>query len=168
MRDHRDFAFFAYDQWADKGSGGLVLDVGARDDACKAMLEERGFVWEALDPVPQHPHVKVGRMEAMPLADNTYDLVWACHSFEHCERPVDALREMRRVLKPGGWIFLTLPCPCEHHILKSDDDHIFVLTPMQLLRLIHYTGFMQGGAFADTQPWHNGNTHTTIVGVGRK
>jgi SAM-dependent methyltransferase len=45
-----------------------------------------------------------------PLPDDTYDAVVLTEVFEHLrDYPVTALKEARRVLKPGGSLFLTTP-----------------------------------------------------------
>ena len=45
----------------------------------------------------------------LPFADATFDVVACVEGIEHLERPVDALREFRRVLRPGGTLVLTTP-----------------------------------------------------------
>nr|BBH92918.1 SAM-dependent methyltransferase [Thermogemmatispora argillosa] len=53
-------------------------------------------------------HKVVGRAEALPFADRTFDLVTCAWVLEHLERPEPVFREISRVLKPGGrFIFLT-------------------------------------------------------------
>ncbi len=144
VNNHRDYMLEAFDLWIQEQSyapqGKLLLDVGCQSDVFKKPLEERGFVWQGTDANPMTSDVIRARMEDMPgIPSETYDLIFVCHSFEHCERPIDALREMRRILKPGGWIFLGTPYPCKHHILEADVDHIFVLNTMQMCRLMVYT-----------------------------
>lgn len=48
----------------------------------------------------------IGDFSRLPLADGSTDLVTSYMVAEHMERPVHALREIRRVLKPGGRIVL--------------------------------------------------------------
>jgi ubiquinone/menaquinone biosynthesis C-methylase UbiE len=47
-----------------------------------------------------------GDAERLPFADGSFDVVIANDSLEHFGNPEGALRELARVLKPGGSIFL--------------------------------------------------------------
>lgn len=46
---------------------------------------------------------------SLPFKDGEFDLVFAHAVFEHLKEPVAALREIRRVLKPGGLVALRSP-----------------------------------------------------------
>jgi len=48
-------------------------------------------------------------MYALPYADHTFDAVILSEILEHVERDVDGLREVYRVLKPGGVVAITVP-----------------------------------------------------------
>jgi len=43
---------------------------------------------------------------AMPFKDGEFDAIWSIWVLEHVPNPESALREMRRVVKPGGVILL--------------------------------------------------------------
>jgi SAM-dependent methyltransferase len=45
----------------------------------------------------------------LPFADNSVDLIFANWVLEHVENPDNFMREMRRVLKPGGWFCARTP-----------------------------------------------------------
>src|SRR5262249_28556228 len=48
-------------------------------------------------------------MREIPLADETFDIVFASHVLEHIKDDMTALKEVRRVLKPGGIAILPVP-----------------------------------------------------------
>jgi len=51
----------------------------------------------------------VSDITAIPVPTATYDVVLCTEVLEHVPEPIAALREMARLLKPGGRLFLTAP-----------------------------------------------------------
>ncbi len=47
--------------------------------------------------------------EELPLADSSIDRILMMHSLEHSENPIESLREMWRVLAPGGRLVIVVP-----------------------------------------------------------
>lgn len=45
----------------------------------------------------------------MPFDDNAYDIVFCNHVLEHVDDEMQSLREIYRVLKPGGWAIMQVP-----------------------------------------------------------
>jgi len=56
----------------------------------------------------KHPDVTYleGSAEAIPLPDESCDLVWLFLTIHHWTDPLQGLREVRRVLRPGGTVVL--------------------------------------------------------------
>ena len=52
------------------------------------------------------PDLRQADILSMPFADGSFDVVMAAHVIEHLPDPQLALKEMVRVLKPGGMLFL--------------------------------------------------------------
>jgi len=52
---------------------------------------------------------QTGDIQAIDHADATFDTVFSCETIEHVPDPPKAVRELGRVLKPGGRLFLTTP-----------------------------------------------------------
>jgi len=50
-----------------------------------------------------------GDAQALPFADQSFDIVVSCETIEHLPEVQTALREMWRVTRPGGKFFLTTP-----------------------------------------------------------
>jgi ubiquinone/menaquinone biosynthesis C-methylase UbiE len=55
-----------------------------------------------------HPRVKYikGSAEEIPLEDGSFDLVWASMIIHHVSEPDMAAKEIYRIVKPGGKVFL--------------------------------------------------------------
>lgn len=88
-----------------------VLDIGAGPGYQTQWLIENGKQAVAFDLVP--PRVDVpnaqGDAHALPFDDASVDAVWTHHAFEHMRDPLGGLMEISRVLKPGGYLFFTVP-----------------------------------------------------------
>ena len=58
-----------------------------------------------------HPPVAwaISDIQAIGIRDATFDTVISCETIEHVPDPRQALRELARVLKPGGRLLLTTP-----------------------------------------------------------
>ena len=72
---------------------------------------------------------------------NKFDFIFMCHSAEHFINPIVAWKNIYNALEKGGTVVSVTPDSCEHHILKADTDHLFVLNPMQWERILFYCGF---------------------------
>lgn len=56
--------------------------------------------------LPKLVTFQYGLAYSLPFEDNSYDFVHASQVVVHLERPIEALKEMERVCKPGGYIFV--------------------------------------------------------------
>lgn len=45
----------------------------------------------------------------LPFDDEVFDIVISNETFEHIQEPLLALRELRRVTRPEGWVFISFP-----------------------------------------------------------
>ncbi|WP_049927928.1 methyltransferase domain-containing protein [Halopiger goleimassiliensis] len=54
-------------------------------------------------------HFHRGDAERLPFATDSFDVVWSSGSIEYWPNPILALREFRRVLKPGGQVLVVGP-----------------------------------------------------------
>jgi SAM-dependent methyltransferase len=44
-----------------------------------------------------------------PFEDNSFDLIEAYHVLEHLDKPFDTMKELHRILKPGGSLIIKVP-----------------------------------------------------------
>ena len=96
-----------------------ILDVGTSVGTNLRMLRDLGFA--RIIGVDQSPEairfcaekdlgeVQLGDVCALPFGDRRFDLVIATDVLEHVQEDLSALRELRRVLKPGRYLLLTVP-----------------------------------------------------------
>lgn len=88
-------------------AGKKVLEVGAGS----GLLQDQVSDYTGLDISPtarrffHKPFVEASATE-MPFPDATFDGLWSVWVLEHIPNPERALEEMRRVIKPGGYLLL--------------------------------------------------------------
>lgn len=81
--------------------GSLCLDLGCGAGDYRQPLETAGYRWIGFDY--GHPKAPLwADAHALPFPDCTFDFVISLAVLEHIEYPAVMLREVRRVLKPGG------------------------------------------------------------------
>jgi SAM-dependent methyltransferase len=94
-----------------------ILDVGCGTGANLVRLSDFGDA-EGVDISPDAlkfcrerglNNVRLGAAEALPYEDGEFDLVTALDVVEHIDDDVAGLREMHRVLRPGGRVLLFVP-----------------------------------------------------------
>lgn len=73
-------------------------------------------------------HFIQANAEFIPLNDNFFDVIICTHSFHHYRHPVKALREMRRLLKPGGKVYILDPS-ADNWIIRVSNPIIKLLEP---------------------------------------
>lgn len=97
--------------------GAFAREYGLRDKRVLEVGAGRGYLqdvvrdYTALDISPtarrffRKPFV-LGSATDLPFADGSFDAVWTIWVLEHVPNPEQAMSEMRRVLKPGGVLYL--------------------------------------------------------------
>jgi SAM-dependent methyltransferase len=134
---NRDFLELMSRRWK-LGAVGRVLDIGCglgHWSACLAPFlpagceltgvdREARWVDEARHRSAAHPHLRctfvTGEAERLPFADESFDLVTCQTVLIHVREPVVALREMLRVLRPGGLLAVAEPNNVAVNLVRSD------------------------------------------------
>jgi Methyltransferase domain len=59
-------------------------------------------------------------IQNLPFEDGSYDLVFASHVLEHIRDDRQAIKEIRRILRPGGSAVLAVPIVCDKTVEYSE------------------------------------------------
>ncbi|MDC3196075.1 class I SAM-dependent methyltransferase [Flavobacteriaceae bacterium] len=79
-----------------------------------------------------------GELHNMPIPNDEFDYVLCTQVLEHLELPFESLKDLNRVLKPGGEIFISVPfCQNEH----QEPYDFFRYTSYGLKSLLSRSGF---------------------------
>ena len=68
-----------------------------------------------------HERVVTGSGYQLPFQDGSFDMVALFDVIEHIEDDLQVLKEVRRVLKPGGQVFISVPA---YQFLFSQNDRV--------------------------------------------
>lgn len=143
---------------ANLGVTGRVLDIGCSTGLFLSMLPEQ--TWERIgvdiSPVAAREarerfrlDVHVGDVKSAGFPDEHFDLVTLWHTLEHIPDPIQTLAEVRRILKPSGYLVIAVPNGDslqlqlfrEHWFFLSDPSHLTYFSPRTLTMALHACGF---------------------------
>jgi len=101
-------------RWFEGLDRGRVLDCPCGTGALAHELAAAGFTVTGADLGRRsegrgYRRVRADLNRPLPFAPGRFDVVACIEGVEHLERPVDALREFRRMLRNGGTLVLTTP-----------------------------------------------------------
>jgi ubiquinone/menaquinone biosynthesis C-methylase UbiE len=136
-----------------------VLDLGCGTGEMAAKLMERGYeVWglDIAEPMVRYARdrcgsdrFRVGDIEHLPFRDETFDAIVCLGVIEYLDTDECALREMRRVLKPGGRAVISTPSATS--LLHHMDSVALGLTAVARL-LYHVVKYRTHGSKAAVAP----------------
>ncbi len=85
------------------------LEAGFLADRTSAEVHGIDLVRQFHPWAAQRAHLRSYDGRRLPYPDGWFDAVYSYHVLEHVESPADAAAELRRVLRPGGIIYLGVP-----------------------------------------------------------
>jgi SAM-dependent methyltransferase len=94
---------------------------------------------------PDSPHALtsvdvLATADSIPLEDATFETALLSEVIEHLESPLDALREVHRLLTPGGRLIVTTPFVW---VLHEQPRDFYRYTPFALRWLLEQAGFTE-------------------------
>jgi SAM-dependent methyltransferase len=102
------------------GSGRTLADLVAYGEVSGIELHEDAAEVARLRG---HGEVRVGRLEELPWADASFDLITCLDVIEHTPDDRTALAELLRVCRPGGWLLVTVPAYPALWSLHDEANH---------------------------------------------
>ncbi len=138
---------------------GRILDVGAGHQPYRSLIESDSNITQYV-PLDLHDnkHYKDAEFTwdgiTMPFDGNSFDSAMATEVLEHCPDPTTTLKEVSRVLKPGGTFFFTVPFIWPLHDCPYDE---YRYTPWSLQRHLTAAGFQ------DIKVWPTGGWDTAVA-----
>jgi predicted SAM-dependent methyltransferase len=106
------------------------------------LLERFGFthlegVDKFIEKTITYPSGLTIHRSEMSELNRSYDIVMSHHVFEHLPDPLEAIKDMARLTKPGGYVFIRMPnadsFAKEHYGINwinwDPPRHVFVHTP---------------------------------------
>lgn len=102
--------------------GSRVLDAGAGDCPYHSYFGQACYEATDLCQVEKNYGMLsfVSNLENIPVRSDSYDLLFCSQTLEHIQNPNMVMNEFERVLKPGGFLWLTAPFYYEEHEIPYD------------------------------------------------
>jgi SAM-dependent methyltransferase len=137
---------------------GRILDVGCGPGKVLRVLREQGWDAYGVDfssvavEYARSMHglnVTLGDLFEAAYKDTFFDVVLFNHALEHMYNPVETLREVYRILKPGGLLLINIPNAGSFEarvfgkwwVQWDVPRHLFHFTKETMARLLARTGF---------------------------
>ncbi len=141
--------------------GGTILDVGCGNGEMLTRYARLGWKTFGVEISPASAkfaaeaghEMVVGEIFDGHYADEQFDAVTLWDSLEHIHNPMEVIQEVKRVLKPGGRIYISVPNVGSKYAKKFRDKWYMFTAPVHYY---HYTGetltkLLKNAGFSDVE-----------------
>ncbi len=139
--NERTFLYRHLSAFAARLNYDLVLDVGAGMRQYKGLFVD--YCYQSCDVEDgfhsRQKHDFWASIYNIPKRDNLFDVVLMLQVLEHLEFPLEGLKEVNRILKQDGVVFLSVPQAAGDHF---EPHHYFNFTQYGLKSVLEQAGFV--------------------------
>lgn len=96
-----------------------VLHIAPEYCFIKRFMKQKNLDYFSADLESPLARVKLD-VQDIPFEDNTFDILFCNHTMEHVDDDIKALKELYRVLKPGGWGIIISPINIDRKTTYED------------------------------------------------
>jgi SAM-dependent methyltransferase len=138
-------------------SNGAALEVGCGSATYLNFLKRYGWQVTGVDLSPYAARaakehfdidVFVGELQDAPFSKDQFDYILMSHVVEHFTNPLESMKKIREILKPGGIAYIEVPNAESFESEKSGQfwygwdapRHLFMFTPSTLGKLLSQSG----------------------------
>ena len=135
---------FVYEVSKKVPANSLLLDAGAGESVYKKFFAHCNY--KAIDLAVGESRWNysnldyVGPLDDMPIEDDLFDAVLCTQVLEHLEWPRESVKEMHRILKLGGMLYMTVPMAQNEHQIPYD---FFRYTSYGIKSICEHAGFKE-------------------------
>lgn len=138
----------------------VVLDVGGGTRFAKWLAKYKNLFadcdYRTMDYDSSTGADVVGDIHNIPIADDSIDAVICSSVLEHVTNPALAVEEIKRILKPGGKLFIYVPSVYPYHARKGhypdywrffDDALLFLCRDFSSIEICKFGGYFKALSF---------------------
>lgn len=156
---------------------GALLDIGPNTGTCLALARERGWQTYGVEINAEAArycreqrglNVISGVLGSQTYAENSFDIILMGDVIEHLRDPLDLMRLVERILKPGGAVIISTPniAGWAGRLLQiKPEEHLYYFSPTTIEMLLRKAGLEVVGVKC-LDRYHNltAMTHSTTFG----
>lgn len=104
-----------------QGDRNICVDVGGGSSPYQELLKANGWLVVVVDPDPAVSPDRIGSINELPFDTSSVDLILCTQVLEHTGNPWRGVREISRVLRPGGVLVCSVPHVWFYHPHPCDN-----------------------------------------------